>query len=262
MEYVKQLEAKFEARKKQNSNYSLRAYARDLGIHASTLSKIFKGTRNIPLGLLGSLPQKLNLGEKEKETFFVSAMQSRGLTLDKKWVKPMSDRKLLKNDIHFKVLSEWEYYAVLNLMKLDEFRPEVDWISARLGVGKKRTEIILENLLKLELIKKTSQGELQRNYPQLTSSDESNSLALKIGHQNDIQLAISKMWSVPIEDRDFYSMTIPTNVKNLKKAKLITRNYVKQLESLLEAGKKTEVYQLSVQLFPITTPIKKSGRYQ
>ena len=39
----------------------------------------------------------------EKETFFVSAMQSRGLTLDKKWVKPMSDRKLLKNDIHFKL---------------------------------------------------------------------------------------------------------------------------------------------------------------
>lgn len=51
-----------------------------------------------------------------------------------------------------------------------------------------------------------------------------------------------------------------STLKNLKKAKLLTRSYVKQIEALLEQGDLAEVYQLSVQLFPLSTSFRKNLR--
>ncbi len=41
-DYIEKVKKEFERRKSKNKSYSLRAYARDLGISPSYLSKLFK----------------------------------------------------------------------------------------------------------------------------------------------------------------------------------------------------------------------------
>ena len=257
MEYMRKIEAHFKARKAQNQAYSLRAYARDLGLEPSTLSKILKGQRGLPFSALETVAMRLNLNQKEKEDFFSSVLHSRGFSERKKSTWPIPTVKLLKNDLHFQIISEWEYYAFLNLMKLKKFQSNSVWISYRLGISLARCKKVIEVLLKTDMIKEDKSGKFIRCYPKISSSDDISSAALKIAHQNDLKLAALKVWTTSVDQRDFYSMVLPINTKNLKKAKQLTRNYTKEMEKLLESGEPTEVYQLAIQLFPLTTSLKK-----
>jgi uncharacterized protein (TIGR02147 family) len=260
MEYIRQLEQHFEVRKSQNSSYSLRAYARDLGLEPSTLSKVLKGQRGLPFAVLETVAIRLKLNMAEKEQFFSSVLQKRGYGKTEALAWPMLAIKFLKSDLHFRIISEWEYYAFLNLIKLKDFKSKPNWISDRLGISLARCKTVIDGLLKAEMIKKNENDEFVRCYPRISSSDNLSSSALKLAHQNDLKLAASKIWNTSVEERDFYSMIMPINVKNLKKAKLLTRNYTKQLEKLMESGDLTEVYQLAIQFFPLTTTFKKKLR--
>jgi uncharacterized protein (TIGR02147 family) len=260
MEHIKQLEKHFNLRKAANSLYSMRAYARDLGLEPSTLSKILKGQRGVPFAFLEPVTTRLGLKPKEKEDFFSSVLKARGYGSWESSVWSTPQIKVLKNDLHFQIISEWEHYALLNLMKLKDFQSDVSWISDRLGLNVPRCKKVIENLLKTSLIRKDEMDQFYRCYPKISSSDDVSAAALKMAHQNDLKMAASKVWSVPIEQRDFCSMTIPTNVKNLKKAKLLTRKYVQDVEKLLESGEPSEIYQLSVQLFPLSTNFKRKLR--
>jgi hypothetical protein len=55
-----------------------------------------------------------------------------------------------------------------------------------------------------------------------------------------------------VEKRDFTAVTVAVNPKNLSTAKELIRKFQDELCDQLEAGRCTEVYRLSVQLFPLT----------
>jgi len=64
--YVEKLRIVFEARQRQNPLYSLRAFARDLGIDSSSLSKVLQGRRQ--LSKKAGVEVALNIGLDETET--------------------------------------------------------------------------------------------------------------------------------------------------------------------------------------------------
>lgn len=257
MVYIRKLQEQFALRKKQNTRYSLRAFARDLGLHASTLSKVLKGERGLPIADLEKVLMRLDLSSSEREMFFSSALQPRGFKAHRSKAIPVRAVKVLKNDLHFQILAEWEHYALLSLLKTKGFQSNVRWVSERLGISSKRTQKVVENLVQAEMLSEDENGQWVRQCPKLVSSDDTHALPLKISHQNDLKLAMTKLWDVPIDQRDFYSIMMPINPQNLKKAKKVTRSYIRQMEELLESGSQTEVYQLAVQLYPISIVTKK-----
>lgn len=260
MEYIRQLEEHFQERKNRNPIYSLRAYARDLGLHPSTLSKVLKGERGLPFSDLEAVAVRLDLSVHDREKFFSSVLKSRGVKLERQKVWPTSDLKVLKSDSHFQILAEWEHYAILSLLKTEDFRSDIKWVSERLGISVKRCETVIDNLMKAGLLEIDSEKQWTRTYPKFTSTDGVGAIALKVAHLNEMRLAMSKLWDVPIEKRDFCSMMMTINPKFLKAAKKITRSYFRQMEEFLDKGPQTEVYQLAVQFFPVTKKTKKTMR--
>lgn len=67
----------FEARKRKNSAYSMRAYARDLKVSQSILSLILNGKRGIGLNLAERLSETLNLSKREKKEFLVCVARAK-----------------------------------------------------------------------------------------------------------------------------------------------------------------------------------------
>ena len=76
-------------RQKANPSYSLRAFARDLGMDPSTLSAILKGKRAFPVKSCEQISQALNLSPMEKQYFFESAFKKR-ILLDQIKINPLS----------------------------------------------------------------------------------------------------------------------------------------------------------------------------
>jgi uncharacterized protein (TIGR02147 family) len=78
------------------------------------------------------------------------------------------------------------------------------------------------------------------------------STALRHSHREALTMGAEKLESVPLELRDFSSMTIAVSMERLPEAKKLIRAFQKQLSELLENGKRTEVYQICMQLYPMT----------
>lgn len=70
--YINTLKKKLVEAQAKNPHYSLRAYARDLGIHPATLSLIIKSKRAFPLNSLDKVATALGLNETEKNLFLES----------------------------------------------------------------------------------------------------------------------------------------------------------------------------------------------
>ena len=67
--YLEILKARFEKRKSTNSRYSLRAFARDLGLNPGVLSAILNQKRGIPFQRVRDLSEKLHLSDQESKEF-------------------------------------------------------------------------------------------------------------------------------------------------------------------------------------------------
>jgi uncharacterized protein (TIGR02147 family) len=249
--HIEILQQEFSKRKDLNPYYSLRAYGKALGIHYSTLSKILKGERSIPITQLEALIKRLNLSPEVAKRFETSALNTKGLhqrtEIKKSYI-------LLTDALHYKVIAEWEYYAVYFLFDLADFEFNPQWMALRLGVPIQRIKEVLFDLTSLGLLVQNAQGEWTRKEPQLTTTDDVSSEALRQSHKQDIRRAEDSIDQIPVGLRSIHSMLIPTNPKQLEKAKRLIRHFLDEMSLLMEDGEKSELYQVNVQLFPITNP--------
>lgn len=250
MSYVEQIKNEFVKRKNSKKNYSLRAFARDLRVEASTLSKVIKGSRKLPLSLVDQVCQGLSLSLKDKELFYSSVIGDKGIRNTRFITTNLYHT--LKGNSSFVVISEWEHYCFLNLLKLNNFQHDLRWAAKKMRILPSRLETVIENLKKADLLIVTSEGRFVRKYSNISSGDEFQSLALKVAHQNDLKIAVQRIWETEVEERDYASMVMAINSKKIKLAKKITRRYFEEMSSLLESENADEVFQLSVQLFPLT----------
>jgi uncharacterized protein (TIGR02147 family) len=249
--YIEKLQNTLAERKHKNKTYSLRAFARDLGIHPSSLSAILRKRRVFPKTYIAQVCQQLKLSPNEKRQFAqsIKSVQDWQALGDTEFLET---KKTLEEHLHYRIITEWEYFALLTLIETSDFVASELWIARRLNLSLTRVRDILEHLEKLKFIK-MHKGAIELNQTGgLTTTDDILSRALRKAHTIELELALSKIESIPTELRDFSSNFIAINPKNILKAKKHIREFRRNMEQLLEKGAKKEVYLLSIQLFPIT----------
>ena len=248
--YLHTLRESFGSRQRKNAAYSLRAFAKDLEIDSSNLSAIFQRKRGLPYSRAGQIAKRLKLSPKESALFVASTMRKQ-MRLDSIKVKDDAKKYLLE-DKYYKIISEWEYYALLQLLQTKGFNPSADWIAKRLGISESRTIQVLRNLIDLEFIKEDSKKGYVRLSPSLETSEDIESQALQISHIESLNLGKEKLEKVAVDLRDYSSITIAINPEKIPEAKAVVREFQEKLYALLSQGEKTEVYQFNCQLFPLT----------
>jgi plasmid maintenance system antidote protein VapI len=75
--HLRILRARLTERKNRNVLYSLRAYARDLGVDPSRLCRILKGRQEISTGLCLQISRRLHLSDDETQEFVTSVADRR-----------------------------------------------------------------------------------------------------------------------------------------------------------------------------------------
>ncbi len=243
------LKNEFLQRKKQNSSYSLRAFARDLGIQPSPLSAILNGKRAITSETKMKLGMALNLSLSE-----INKIKT------KKEVNENNEKteKILFCSIDnetFKVLSEWYHYAILELFEIEGFEQNNKWIAKKLGITTFEVKDALERLENFGFLTKTK-GKLKVCPEHSFSSSLVSEITdeAKKRHQKILLEKSSKaISSVSIDKRDHSGVLFAINEEDLPKAKEMTKKYRQQMTALFNKNvKKTSVYQLQIGLFPVS----------
>lgn len=247
--YLMLIKNDLSLKQRNNNQYSLRAYARDLGIHPSTLSQILNGNRPLPFKDSATVIRNLNLNPRDR-TLFMESLMRKKTQLDAIKIDDL-DQRFMLDESYYKIIAEWEHYAILDLFDLADFYPTIEGITSKLDITTNRAQVVLNNLLHAGLLKEENDKLVKVHSDVRTTEDISNA-ALKESHIETMEMGKNKIKEIEVELRDFSATTVAIDLDKLPEAKTIIREFRQKMSALLRDGHKTDVYQLAIQFYPLT----------
>jgi len=152
----------------------------------------------------------------------------------------------------FHVISDWYHFAILSLMDIKDFEPTSEWISKRLGITLYQADEAVTRLIRIGLIEVSARGRWKSTGRNIQTPSDVASVALKKSHRQSLEQAISALQEVPLEKRDITSMTMAIDSRRLPEAKKLIKKFRQRLAAFLEGGSADEVYNINIQLIPLT----------
>jgi uncharacterized protein (TIGR02147 family) len=236
-----------------NSKYSLRAFARFLGIENSRLSKILRGERPVGPKLLEQIARKLAFSPLEVSAYQDDHRKKKGL----RFAAAASKRAYLAlAQDSFELIEDSRHYLLLELMKTNDFTADPKWFARVMGVSTSEIQAYLDRLIRVGLLDIRGDGtwiDLSEGFSSHILDDLTTTAAHQRSQIQILRLAIEAIQNVSMEKRDQSSMMMATHSSKVIEAKKRIRAFRRELNEFLEdCTEKDAVYQLSVSLFPLT----------
>lgn len=232
------LERELMRRIAKNPRYSLRAFAKTLGVSHTALSLAMAGKRSPSKNLLTRFANTLGMPPDEKARLVDSTKRSNKQT----------EFNRIDLDI-FAVIADWHHYAVLSLLELPGAQFEHKWIARRISIAPMRARAIMDRLLRLRLVGECNGVIKQTTAPLKVENSVSTSATRKF-HQSLLSRALESLENDPVEKRDFSSMTFAMDEAHIPYAKERIRAFRRKLVADLEQkSTPNQVYNLTVQIY-------------
>ena len=227
------LKTELAARSKRNPNYSMRSFAKFLEMDPSLLSKFLNGKRNLSIKTRRKIGEKINLPLNLVEG-------------DKG-----SDDNLLR------YFSDIRYKLILELMNLDEFRPNAEWVSDQLEIPLVTTLTLLEDLQRMKMLS-IDEG---NNWTNLTNvgediiEDEDEGMFMNKTYQKEFFDQVYKALDrVEYEKREHSAVMVATDADMIQEVKQRIASFRSEMLDLLnQSQKKNTVFQLAISFSPLNT---------
>jgi uncharacterized protein (TIGR02147 family) len=256
------LQAELTRRISRNPRYSMRRFAQALGISHTVLSLVLSGKRPLSKKAASQVSDVLGLNPMQREKLIKHRKKVPHGTAELATDSSIeaSDYRQISLDT-FTVVSDWYHFAILSLLELPTAKLEPKWISSKLGISEIEAKLAVERLLRLDLIRKNPKGEWKQAGHPIRIGNEHSTSATRKFHAQLLAKALESLEHDPFETRDFTSMTLIMDSSELPYAREKIRDFRRKLTQELEArGKPDRVYNLNVQIFPLskTTPLEES----
>jgi DNA-binding MarR family transcriptional regulator len=240
-DYRHALAAELRDRQARNPLYSLRAFARSLGVSRTALSDVISGRRDFSMknALRAASRLPLTPGQTAKMIEQLGGKEP-----------PESVTYQSLSEDQFRLVADWHHFAILSLARVPECRAEAAWIARRLGISRREASDALERLLRLGFVRR-ARGQLKRVSRPLHSPTEVPSEAIRKHHRQNLQLAEKSLDRDPIGLRDFNTITMPLDPEILPEAKRRLLQFKRRFSEFARASRPRRVYTLSLQLFPV-----------
>jgi uncharacterized protein (TIGR02147 family) len=259
--YREFLQKQLEERVKRNPRYSLRSFAAALGVEPSALSKILSGKRMLTKKMAERFSRVIELSPEERQKLLLSAAIAKSDVWSKPnpsgllkliEVRPLATVQDLNADI-FTAISEWYYYAILELTLVEGFQANARWISTQLKISHSAAQIAIDRLIKLGLLTVAKNGRWKKTTQWVETEDKTvTSGAHRKRQKQLLEKSIEALENTPIQRRNHSSVTLPIDSKKIPEAKKMIQEFSQKLGAYLSTGKTDSVYELSVQMFPLT----------
>ncbi len=259
MNYQAILQREYLSRRRKNPAYSLRAYARDLGVQPSKLSEVLKGVKGFSPKLAGQIADRLGLTMDERVLFvtLVAAQHARSKRAKAEAKSKLS--KLIHNDPYieksvelFQLVADWYHFAILELTRTTRFQENPAWIAQELGIDTETAKAALERLIEQKLLTRNAEGKLLAAQEHISIPGGISSRAIREHHSQVLERADQALESVPLELREFATMMLAIDPAKLSEAKAMLKDFRRKFAADLQKdGNKERVYCFSLQFFPL-----------
>ena len=256
----KLLREKFDESRNTNPQFSLRAFSARAGVSPGALSEILEGRRRVSSDLARRIAERLYLDPQDRAELLKLFPQKRAYK--KREMDAVNEGARLNDEAdksylrlsaaRYRIIGDWEHFAILSLIKTRNFKADPAWIGKRLGISTKSAESAIERLLSVEMIEKTENGGLRRTSTRFRTQDDQLDYSLQRSHLRTLELAAESLKRDSVHQRDFTTVTLPIHPKKLSMAKELLRKFQDEFCVQVESDETTEVYRLSMQLFPLT----------
>lgn len=238
--FTEQIQKIFKDHKAKNARYSMRSFAKKLGVSPGALSEIMKGQRKVTaekaekiLGMaLGDGPELL------------AAKARMG------WSVKL-DRHLIQ-DHQMSFLTDWISHAVMGFFEIDDPKVTSQWISEKLDVPLEQIEERIERFIKQGFLDRATKGRVKlksvgqqwhvpaNRPPELVAQfkEAQNKAALYALKKGDPQ------------DSFFSSMTFLGGQEQIEMFKVEMMALYDRIAASVDPSKPKELMRISVQAFP------------
>jgi uncharacterized protein (TIGR02147 family) len=224
----------------RNPGYSMRAFAKRVGISQPAISQILAGKRPVTRKTAEKILRGLDKDPQTIATLFQPELEN-----------TQKFKSLDMDSYH--LIADWHYYAILSLAETKDFLGTPKWIAARLGIGEALAKDSVERLLRLDLLERDPKTKkLRATGEQLEAMSAIANPALKKASRQNIELAQKALEETEFAERDFTAITLCFDPDKMAEAKQMIKNFRRNFCKVMEAKPKKEVYKLSIQLFPLT----------
>ncbi len=260
MQYQDFLLEEFRSRRTRNPHYSLRAYARDLGMPASKLSQNLRGLCGISVAKAEKIADRLQMRDDEKHLFLalVESQHARSRVARQQAVTVLAKIREEKLDEmcleKFSAIRDWYHMAILEMTDIKGFNPDPAWIAEKLGLPLDIVQEAVQRLQALELLRVDESGWKQTK-TDLELPSGVPSRTIREHHKQLLTKAIVAVDQVAIEKREFSSHTFAVSSAAIPELKNLVREFQRKVTKLTHSGEKDSVYVLGIQLYPVVEPI-------
>ncbi|PIP91297.1 MAG: hypothetical protein COW01_01435 [Bdellovibrionales bacterium CG12_big_fil_rev_8_21_14_0_65_38_15] len=245
--YIQWLESELARRMQVNPLYSMRAFAKQLALSPGALSEIMGGKRKLTYKNALKICSSLGLSKIDTQNF-VKLLDE---TKDHEKQKKTRKQKQLDDDI-FSLISNWYYFAILNLADCDDFKWSATWIGKRLGITPFMAQEAIALLVRVGLIEKTKNS-YKAIDDTVLSPDDIPSAAVRTYHHSVLQKAQDALEMQTIDEREITGLSLAINPKDIKLIKKDIQEFQHLLIDKYCKGKRSEVYHLELALFRLTS---------
>ena len=257
LSYQDMINSEYLNRQAKNPAYSMRGYARDLGLSQSFLSQVLSSKRKLSdeTGLL--ISEKLKLRGTRKSLFSSLIRLEKISSPDGKRILEAEIQKLLQRQTQFKPLAEdvfnaiadWHYFAILELTLLENFQSDIFWIAKKLKMPAGEVKAAVERLKRLGVltVKNGNLVKMDTDY----IYENVPSAAIKKHHRDTLLLAQKALTEQNLDEREFFTVIFPMDFKKITEAKTRIREFSAAMMSDLQKSQPKSIYKLAVQFFRV-----------
>ena len=242
--FRERLQAELAARCARNPRYSLRGFANFLGVDHATLSQVLRGKRAVTPATIRRLGERIGLDRDELERYAATERRPR----------TVRDRRLAEDAA---ASLEWHAYAILELMRLREFRPDIGWIERVLGVSADEIHVALQHLTRLGFLRMKSRDEWQDlTGGALLRQEQFTLAALQRLLERSNRLQAQSAVNAPSEPRLHGAVTVAVTAAELARVLALAEDFLREVsEGASDAGE--QLYQLEIHCYPVSPPPEK-----
>ena len=263
------LKAAYLEKVERNAGFSLRAFAKHLGLSPAGLTRILKAEKSLSSDRAASVGQKLGLQGTEIEYWVLLVQRARAkapemieqLQSRMNALRTNGSRSGNVYDLsvdHFRVVSDWYHLAILEALSLDAFEFTPRNLARALGIKTTEAELALERLERLELIgRDTTTGKYVRLQNRLLVSSQVPNDAIRKYYTQILAKATASVEEQTPAEKVIGTETFAFDAAQLEEARRVTDDYLNRMLALSKtaaAGQRRDVYQLAVQFFRLTQP--------
>lgn len=241
---VKYLNETYEVRKKKNARYSLRSFARDLNISSGRLVSIMQ-QKELPGEItLGKIFSNLSTSEDKKDKILKDLKRARFKSKDHSFEKVLDSAQLEQ-------MGHWETWAIYTLMQRQDFDGTAEWLSQNLDLAKDFVTERLQALVSIGLVRFEDQ-KYALKVGNVTSGSGIPSKVMRELHKQFIKRGLESIEQVDIQFRDVSGITFCMDPEKMDEARTLITEFRSKMAGLIRSETpKSELYQLSVQFYPL-----------